>query len=91
MLSWTQATLSRGYDELQDQWGASGEPVPGSYRGLTWSVQLALSSEGWEGGGGGEGGCWCRSVERGQAVAEWTGWEAEAGELWHAVGGALCS
>lgn len=40
---------------------------------------------------GGEGGCWCRSVERGQAVAEWTGWEAEAGELWHAVGGALCS
>lgn len=55
MLSWTQATLSRGYDELQDQWGASREPVPGSYRGLTWSVQLALSSEGWEGGGGGRG------------------------------------
>lgn len=36
MLSWAQATLSRGYDEPQDQWGASGEPVPGSYRGLTW-------------------------------------------------------
>lgn len=36
MLSWTQATLSRGYDELQDQWGASRELVPGAYRGLIW-------------------------------------------------------
>lgn len=39
----------------------------------------------------GEGGCACRSGEQGRAVAEWTAWEAGAGELWHAAGSALCS
>lgn len=87
MLSWTQATLSRGYGELQDQWGASGEPVPGSYRGLTWVCAAGSELRGVGGEGGSQGG----SVEWGQAIAEWAGWEAEAGELWCAVGSALCS
>lgn len=40
--------MTSALQELQDQWGASRELVPGSCRGQQGSVQLALSSGGWE-------------------------------------------
>lgn len=48
------------------KWGTSREPVPGSPRALT-----RVCPAGSELSRVGEGGCPCRSLKQGQAVAQW--------------------